>query len=133
MDYAVSNLIHTPHPDGFRAEWPGFSRAFALFSIEGSKVFVSDIFRDNAQAKGSAGAMLAAAVVKAGLARPSNVRLTNILDTQPTQNQLQRGVSISETVLGRTLEGMATSLGSRITGFCSGHYREKLWIEAAFL
>jgi len=35
-----------PHPDGYRAVWPGFPRAFALFSVEGSRIVVSDIFRD---------------------------------------------------------------------------------------
>ena len=104
-----------PHPDGYRAVWPGFPRAFALFSVEGSRIVVSDIFRDPNQPKGCAGQMLADAFAKVGVSRPAIIRLCNILDTQPTTTEIQRGNAPKATVLGRTLLQLAQELGGHLS------------------
>ena len=118
-----------PHPDGYRAVWPGFPRAFALFSVEGGRIVVSDIFRDPNQPKGCAGQMLADAFAKVGVSRPTIIRLCNILDTQPTTTEIQRGNAPKDTVLGRTLLQLAQELGGRISQWRHGWERDKLWLE----
>lgn len=124
--------IVSDHPDGYRVEWPGYKRAFALFDVDGLNITVSDIFRDPAQPKGSAGQMLADAFRAVGVTRPLSVRMTNILDTQPTQDQLARGIAPADTVLGQVLASIAANLGTTVTGWTHGHHRGKLWIEASF-
>jgi hypothetical protein len=118
-----------PHPDGYRAVWPGFPRAFALFSVEGNRIVVSDIFRDPNQPKGCAGHMLADAFAKVGALRPAIIRLSNILDTQPTSIEIQRGTAPQDTVLGRTLLQLVQALGGRVSQWRHGSERDKPWIE----
>lgn len=124
-------VIH-PHPDGIKVSWPGYDHAFALFEIKGSNVHISDIFRDPKQEKGSAGKMLAAVFRHLGIARPSHVRMVNILHDQPTVTQIQRGVTAGETVLGKVIKDLATELGTTVTGWNHGVERGKLWIEGTF-
>jgi len=69
--------------------------------VEGSRIVVSDIFRDPNQPKGCAGHMLADAFAKVDASRPAIIRLGNILDTQPTSIDIQRGTAPKDTVLGR--------------------------------
>lgn len=118
-----------PHPDDYRAVWHGFPHAFALFSVEGSRIVISDIFRDPNQPKGCAGQMLADAFAQVGASRPSIIRLCNILDTQPTTIDIQRGITPKDTVLGRTLVQLVQALGGRISQWRHGWERDKPWIE----
>ena len=132
----MSNAIVSVHPDGWKATWPGFPKAFALFrEVPGGRVEVSDIFRDAAQPKGSAGCMLAEAFAGAGVSRPNVVRFVNIMADQPTIAQIeQQGLPVQSTVLGRVLLALASELGAMPQGWLSGRdAREKFWIEARFL
>lgn len=130
MNPSPTTPIVSDHPDGYRVEWPGYNRAFALFSVEGSKVIVTDIFRDAAQPKGSAGQMLADAFRVAGIWRPTEVRLANILPTQPTLSQLQEGKPPEETVLGQVLVALAAALGLKTVYWNHGQERGKPFLEA---
>ncbi|MEN3941789.1 hypothetical protein WJU23_10890 [Prosthecobacter sp. SYSU 5D2] len=132
MTPSPTTPIVKDHPDGYRVEWPGYQRAFALFSVEGTSVIVTDIFRDANQPKGSAGQMLADAFRVVGICRPSKVRLSNILDTQPTLAQLQQGKPPAETVLGQVLVSLGKALGLMPVAWDSGQARGKPFIEATF-
>ena len=125
------NPVIESHPDGYKVTWPGFKKAFALFDLERDGVVVTDIFRDPAQPKGSAGAMLADALKQAGARRPRWIRIANILDTQPTLSQLATGVAPGDTVLGGTVQNTVAELGGHITGWSQGITRGKQWIQAA--
>ena len=120
-----------PHPDGFKATWPGFPRAFALFSVERDRVIISDIFRDPAQPKGTAGAMLASALRQAGARRPQLIRIAKILESQITLAQIRARSPLPETVLGKTLANCVAALGGNITQWEQGTERGKSWIQAA--
>jgi hypothetical protein len=111
------------------AKWDGDSKAYALFEPKGNDVHVSDIFRGS-QPKGSAGIMLADSLKAAGINKPNAIRFTNILETQPTLAQLQEGIPVSETVLGKTLLKAVEELGGVVKGWKVGEYRGKQWIEA---
>lgn len=132
MNPAPTTPIVSDHPDGYRVEWPGYQRAFALLSVEGTRVIVTDIFRDAAQPKGSAGQMLADAFRVIGIGRPTTVRLANILSTQPTLAQLQQGKPPEETVLGQVLVALAKALGLAPVSWNHGQERGKPFIEATF-
>lgn len=132
MTPAPSTPIVTDHPDGHRVEWPGYNRAFALFSVGGTKVIVTDIFRDANQAKGSAGQMLADAFRAVGIARPTLVRLANILPTQPTLVQIEQGIKPVDTVLGQVLVALGSALGLAVTAWNHGQERGKHFIEAYY-
>lgn len=119
-----------PHPDGFRATWPGFPKAFALFSIERDRIVITDIFRDPAQSKGSAGRMLCDALRLAGARRPKVIRIAKILEGQLTLAQINSGVPLDQTVLGQTLANCVTAFGGRATEWARGTERGKPWIEA---
>src|SRR5829696_9224728 len=123
------NPVIETHPDGFKVTWPGFKKAFALFDIEGTGVVVTDIFRDPAQPKGCAGAMLADALIQAGARKPTALRIAKILDTQPTVRQLASGVAPENTVLGGTIKNTVAGLGGTITAWREGMTRDKQWIE----
>jgi hypothetical protein len=73
--------------------------------------------------------MLADAFAKVGVSRPAIIRLCNILDTQPTTIDIQRGADPKHTVLGRTLLRLVEELGGRISQWRNGWERDKLWIE----
>ena len=118
-----------PHPDGFKVTWPGFKKAFALFEITRDGAVVTDIFRDPAQPKGCAGAMLADALQIAGARKPKTIRLANILSDQPTLGQLALGIPPGQTVLGKTLANTVTALGGTAAEWRNGIYRDKQWIE----
>ena len=128
-------MLTTPvvesHPDGFKATWPGFPKAFALFSVEGCTVVITDIFRDPAQPKGTAGRMLADALRLAGARRPTTIRISKILPGQLTLAQLSAGDPIPQTVLGQTLGNCIAGLGGQPTEWSQGTERGKPWIEAA--
>jgi hypothetical protein len=119
----------SPHPDGYQADWHGFPRARALFSVEGSRIVVSDIFRDPNQPKGCAGQMLADCFVEVRAARPANIRLCNILEKQPTALAIRQGIAPQHTILGRTLLQLVQALGGRISQWRHGSERDKPWIE----
>jgi hypothetical protein len=127
----LSNPNVSPHPDGFRATWPGFPKAFALFSIEGDAVIITDIFRDPAQPKGYAGRMLCDALRLAGARRPTRLRIAKILETQLTLAQIKSGTPIAQTVLGQTLANCVDAFGGRPTAWDHGEERGKPWIEAS--
>ena len=118
------------HPDGYKATWPGFPRAFALFNVKGDHVTISDIFRDPSQPKGTAGAMLADALKLVRVHRPKLIRIAKILDTQITLAQINSGVQLSQTVLGRTLANCVIAFGGKITRWEKGVERGKPWIQA---
>ena len=130
----ISNPLVEAHPDGWKATWPGYPKAFALFSVQGNHVDISDIFRDQAQPKGSAGAMLAQALrdQKVGMLHPKSVRMVNILEDQPTVNQIKQGITEANTVLGKTIQNLARELGATIIRWNHGVERNKLWLEAKF-
>jgi hypothetical protein len=132
MPPSPTTPIVTDHPDGYRVEWPGYKRAFALFSVRGTKVVVTDIFRDAAQPKGSAGQMLADAFRAVGMSRPAQVRLANIIATQPTPAQIEKGIEPAQTVLGQVLVALASALGLSISAWNHGQERGKPFIEATF-
>lgn len=132
MSPALTTPIVSDHPDGYRVEWPGYKRAFALFSVQGTAVIVTDIFRDGSQPKGSAGQMLADAFRIVGIGRPTRVRLANIIATQPTVGQLQQGKPPAETVLGQVLTALGAALGLRAVSWNHGLERDKPYIEATF-
>jgi RHS repeat-associated protein len=113
----------------FKAFWGKDPKAFSIFEPEGGGVRVSDIFRGG-QPKGSGGRMLADALRGAQIPKPKFIRLTNILADQPTVDQLAKGMTVSETVLGRTLSSTVESLGGKITNWASGIEKGKPWIEA---
>lgn len=125
--------IVSPHPDGYRATWPGYPKAFALFSIELDKVIITDIFRDPAQQKGTAGAMLAAALRLAGARRPKLIRIAKILESQITLSQIRAGLPVSETVLGKTLANCAAGFDGKASEWAHGTERGKSWIQASIV
>jgi hypothetical protein len=100
-------------------------RKMALFSLEGSRIVVSDIFRDPNQPKGCAGQMLADAFAKVDASRPAVIRHCNILDAQPTTIDIQRGTAPKDTVLGRMLLQLVQALGGRISQWRHGLERDK--------
>ena len=120
-----------PHPDGYKVTWPGFKKAFALFDITRDGVVVTDIFRDPAQPKGCAGAMLADALLIAGARKPKTIRVANILSDQPTLGQLALGIPPGQTVLGKTVTNTVAALGGTATEWRHGIYRDKHWIEVS--
>jgi len=133
MNPKPTTPIVSDHPDGHSVEWPGYKRAFALFSVQGSKIVVTDIFRDPGQPKGSAGQMLADAFRAKGICRPGQVRIAKIIDTQPTKAQMDKGQAPSETVLGQVLIALGDAFGLRVTAWSHGEDRlGKPWIEASY-
>jgi hypothetical protein len=130
MEIEPTQPIVTDHPDGYRVEWPGYRKAFALFSVQGTSVVVTDIFRDDNQPKGSAGQMLADAFRAKGITRPLRVRLANILSRQPTLTALAAGTKPEDTILGNVLTGLATALGLRVASWNHGEERGKPFLEA---
>jgi hypothetical protein len=114
---------------GFRATFGNDRRAFVMFEPKGRGVNVTDIFRGD-RPKGSAGAMLADALRKAEITRPETVRVSQILENQPTLKQLAEGVAAGETVLGRTAASAIKELGGKVTEWTFGEYKGKTWIEA---
>jgi hypothetical protein len=103
---------------GFKATYGSDPKAIAMFEPEGPGVRVTDIYRGG-QPKGTGGPMLADALSKAGLGRPSFIRVTGILN-EPTLQQLQAGVAPGETVLGGTIQNAAQALGGKVTSFSQG-------------
>jgi len=100
--FGAARVFPVSRPRRSSALWHGhLANAIALFSVEGSRIVVSDIFRDPNQPKGCAGHMLADAFAKVDASRPAIIRLGNILDTQPTSIDIQRGTAPKDTVLGR--------------------------------
>jgi len=73
--------------------------------------------------------MLAAAIKAKGINNVLHIRFVNILDTQPTINQLCQGIEPSSTVLGVTLISLTKELGLRIKNWEHGTYRGKVWIQ----
>ncbi len=115
MPPPTNTPVVTNHPDGYQVVWPGYQRAFALFSVQGTGAIVTDIFRDSCQPKGSAGQMLADAFRAVGIVRPTRVRLANILSTQPTLTQIDfhwAGPWDCQSLLG-TVDLRAESLSSK--------------------
>ena len=122
--------VVVPHPDGYKATWPQWPRAFALFSKSGDRVSVTDIFRDPGQPKGSAGSMLADAFAMAGIRHPKVIRMSNILESQPTLAELAAGKRPAETVLGKTLSALVNESGGTIKEWRHGiDNRGKPWLE----
>ena len=126
----LASPVIEKHPDGFKATWPGFPHAFALFTLEPTRIVITDIFRDPAQPKGSAGRMLCDALRAAGARRPQLIRIAKILDTQITLAQINSGIPLDQTVLGRTLANCIAGFGGRAATWQRGVERGKPWIEA---
>jgi hypothetical protein len=128
--FGAARAFPVSRPRRSSALWHGhLANAIALFSVEGSRIVVSDIFRDPNQPKGCAGHMLADAFAKVDTSRPAIIRLGNILDTQPTSIDIQRGTAPKDTVLGRTLLQLVQALGGRVSQWRHGSERGKPWIE----
>ncbi|MBP1705608.1 MAG: hypothetical protein H6Q36_1347 [Chloroflexi bacterium] len=101
-----------------------FKRNEAIGGVE-----VTDVFR-GAQPAGSGGRMIAETLQAAGTARPEVIRISSIMETQPTSSQLAGGTHPAETVLGRTLTNAVDALGGTITDWSSGVAQGKPWIQA---
>jgi hypothetical protein len=128
--FGAARVFPVSRPRRSSALWHGhLANAFALFSVVGSRIVVSDIFRDPNQPKGCAGHMLADAFAKVDASRPAIIRLGNILDTQPSSIDIQRGTAPKDTVLGRTLLQLVQALGGRVSQWRHGSERGKPWIE----
>jgi hypothetical protein len=78
--------------------------------------------------EGSAGLMIYRTIQTAGLAPPSSVRFTNVINRR-TLDELAAGVTPSETLLGKTLRNMARALGAEVHDW-RYELGEKPWIEA---
>jgi hypothetical protein len=101
-----------------------FSRNEAIGGVE-----VTDVFRGS-QPAGSGGRMIAETLQAAGEARPEVIRISHIMEEQPTTGQLAGGTHPSETVLGRTLGNAVSELGGTIVDWSHGVARGKPWIQA---
>ncbi|MFC2140570.1 hypothetical protein ACFLQ1_02485 [Candidatus Auribacterota bacterium] len=126
-------LVQDTGYGAIKATWTGDDRAFILFEPIGTGVYVSDIFRGE-MPKGSAGKMLATSLKLAGILTPSFIRITNILDTQPTLTQLDQGMAIKETILGVTLNKTILALEGKAVKWDKGFTNHrKPWIEATVI
>jgi hypothetical protein len=108
--------VEKNYDGGFTAKVPGDKRAVVMFKPDGKGVDVSDIFRGE-QKKGSAGDMVATSIQKAGIANPEHVKVSGILDNQPTLKQLSDGKAPEDTTLGKTIVSAVKKMGGKVTGW----------------
>ncbi|MCC6995523.1 MAG: VCBS repeat-containing protein [Deltaproteobacteria bacterium] len=112
----------------FQARWPGDPRAAVGVKASGGGVDVTDLYRGN-QPSGSGGAMLADTLKSTGFARPSFIRLPNIVNPR-TLAELEAGVAPGQTLLGKSVTNAVSELGGTITGWSQGTQGGKKWISA---
>jgi RHS repeat-associated protein len=125
---APAKVTYDPQLERYEATYGADEKAYAMFKAKGSGVEVTDLFRGN-QPTGSAGKMLADALGKAGKGTPGAIRFSGIINER-TLAELGQRLAPGETLLGKTLSNTVKELGGKITGWSSGVYRGKPWIEA---
>jgi hypothetical protein len=95
------------------ARWDG-TLSGVKFAVHGTVVTIWDIYRDKRyQPKGTGGQMIADSLRKAGVSRPSVIRVETIVNP-PTVSALEAGAHPSETVLGKTVSSAAVNLGGSV-------------------
>jgi hypothetical protein len=113
----------TKRYDDYIATWTNHELAKVCFSVEGTRVIVTDITRATLP-KGSGGEMIAAALrVHGALVHPTCIRATNVLDKEETY-----GRSSAE-VLTDVISEAARHLGGRVTGSRRGLRGDHVWVE----
>jgi hypothetical protein len=100
----------------FRYFWAGGGRA--SFMLRGSRVIVDEIYRGTAARAGTAGAMLAKAVQQAGITKPTELFIPNVL--QKTGQ--------STAVLTNVLRDAASEFGGTVKAVSQGVDAGKTWV-----
>jgi len=91
-------------------------------------VDVSDLYRGG-QPSGSAGFSLADMLKRTGNARPSFIRLPQIVNER-TVAELGAGMAPGQTLLGKSVTNAVSDLGGTITSWTQGTAGGKRWMSA---
>jgi len=113
----------TKRYDDYIATWMNHPLSKVCFSIEGTRLVVTDITRATLP-KGSGGEMIAAALLTHGVrVNPSCIRATNVLNKEETYGRSSTALLIEVITLA------AQQLGGTITDVRQGVHGDHVWVE----